>query len=58
VSFIPTPLAAIAGLIALVVVEQATGNPTAAAAVGVGVAVVVFAWALTSDAVPSEHAGM
>jgi len=58
VSFIPTPLAATAGLIALLTVEHATGNGPAAGVAGVVVAIVVFVWALRSGAVPDGHGGM
>jgi len=58
VSFIPTPLAATAGLIALLVVEQATGNGPAAGIAGVVVAIVVLVWALRSDGVPDGTGGM
>jgi hypothetical protein len=58
VSFIPTPLAATAGLIAVLTVHHTTGHEPAAVAAGVGVAVGVFVWALRSDAVPDGTGGM
>jgi len=57
-SFIPTPLACVAGLVALLAVEQATGNGLAAGIAGVVVAIVVLVWALRSDAVPDGTGGM
>lgn len=57
-SHIPTTLAWVAGLVTFLAVVQAMGPTAVAPIAGIVVAVGVFAGALRSDAVPSEHAGM